>query len=79
MWSEVLTVDQSASPMGYLGSVTSENTVKHIQISLLPHWPNMVFCTLLASLFGVQGHKKASQRIKRITKEPKVDPKSLLK
>ena len=34
---------------------------------------------LLASLFGLQGHTKASQSTKRNTKEPKVNPKSLIK
>ena len=79
VWSKVVTMSQSTSQMRHLGSVTSENTLKHIQISLLPCWPDMAFWILLASLFGLQEHTKASQSTKRNTKEPKVNPKSLIK
>ena len=62
MWSKVPTMGQSASPIAYLASVTSENTLKHIQISLLLCWPDIVFWTLLASFLesrDAKGHPRA--------------------
>jgi len=44
-----------------VGSLTSENTVKHEGKSRFPQWPKIDFWALLGTLLDAQGYKRAPQ------------------